>query len=150
MPYKNISGRVMCLLTTSLVILLTALTTGFFAVALRLNVGHGLLIHTTVGRTPLDECSAHRSDLYLTTHNRQTSMPPAGYEPTMSAGERPQTYALDHEATGTGSYCWVKEFIWCSDELEKFSGRYTILTSERMGYFQMPGLQFCISYWSQG
>ena len=29
-------------------------------------------------------------------------MPPAGFEPTISAGERPQTYALDREATGTG------------------------------------------------
>jgi hypothetical protein len=48
------------------------------------SVGHGLLIHevsrsqrrTTVGRTPLDEWSARRRDLYLTTHNtrnRQTS-----------------------------------------------------------------------------
>jgi hypothetical protein len=27
-------------------------------------------------------------------------MPPG--EPTISAGERPQTYALDREATGTG------------------------------------------------
>ena len=37
--------------------------------------------HTTVGRTPLDEWSARRRDLYLTTHNihnRQTSMPPGG------------------------------------------------------------------------
>ena len=25
------------------------------------------------------------------------------FEPTISAGERPQTYALDREATGTGS-----------------------------------------------
>ena len=36
---------------------------------------------TTVGRTPLDEWSARRRDLYLTTHNthnRQTSMPPGG------------------------------------------------------------------------
>ena len=35
----------------------------------------------TVGRTPLDERSARRRDLYLTTHNthnRQTSMPPSG------------------------------------------------------------------------
>jgi hypothetical protein len=34
---------------------------------------------TTVGRAPLDEWSARRGDLYLTTHNthnRQTSMPP--------------------------------------------------------------------------
>jgi hypothetical protein len=27
---------------------------------------------------------------------------PVGYEPTISAGERPQTYALDRAATGTG------------------------------------------------
>ena len=48
---------------------------------------------TTVGRTPLDECSARRRDLYLTihdTHNRQISMPPVGFEPKISAGERPQ------------------------------------------------------------
>ena len=61
--------------------------------------------HTKVGRTPLDEWSACRRDLYLTTHNthnRQTSMPPVGFEPTISAGEQPQTYALDRAATGTG------------------------------------------------
>ena len=36
---------------------------------------------TTVGRTPLDEWSARRRDLYLTTHNthnRQISMSPVG------------------------------------------------------------------------
>ena len=46
----------------------------------------------TVGRTPLDEYSARSRDLYLTTqntHNRDTSMPPAGFEPTILAGERP-------------------------------------------------------------
>jgi hypothetical protein len=40
-----------------------------------------LFIHTTFGRTPLDEGQARRRDLYLTTHNthnRQTSMPPVG------------------------------------------------------------------------
>ena len=69
----------------------------------------GFLDHTqrrtTVGRTPLDEWSARRRDLYLTTHNthnRQTSMPPVGFEITISAGERSQTYALDRAATGTG------------------------------------------------
>jgi hypothetical protein len=59
---------------------------------------------TTVGRTPLAELSARRRDLYLTTHNthnRQTSMPPVGFEFTISAGERPQTDALDRAATGT-------------------------------------------------
>ena len=61
---------------------------------------------TTFGRTPLDEGSARRRDLYLTTHNthnRQTSMALVGFEPTISAGERPQTYALYRAATGTGT-----------------------------------------------
>ena len=47
---------------------------------------------STVGKTPLDEWSARRRDLYLTTHdthNRQISMPPVGFEPKISAGERP-------------------------------------------------------------
>ena len=37
---------------------------------------------STFGRTPLDEWSARRRDLYLTTHdthNRQISMPPVGF-----------------------------------------------------------------------
>ena len=69
---------------------------------------------TTVGRIPLDEWSARRRDLYLktrNTHNRQTSMPSVGFEPTISAGERSQTYALDRAATGTGGfscYCGLK------------------------------------------
>jgi len=47
---------------------------------------------STFGRTPLDEWSARRRDLYLTTHNthyRQISMPPVGFKPKTSAGERP-------------------------------------------------------------
>jgi hypothetical protein len=67
----------------------------------------GFLDHTKrrtiVGRTPLDEWSARRRDLYLTTHNtqnRQISMPPLGFEPTFSAGERPQTYGLDRATYG--------------------------------------------------
>jgi hypothetical protein len=58
---------------------------------------------TTVGRTPPDEWSARRRDIYLTTHdshNRKTSMPPVGFEPTFSARKRPQTYALVRAATG--------------------------------------------------
>ena len=58
---------------------------------------------TTLCRTPLDEWSARRRDLYLTTHNthnRQTSMLPAGFEPTISASQGPQTYDLDRAATG--------------------------------------------------
>jgi hypothetical protein len=46
---------------------------------------------STVGRTSLDEWSARRRDLYLTTNDtqkRQISMPRVGVEPTISAGER--------------------------------------------------------------
>ena len=46
----------------------------------------------TVGRTPLDKWSAGRRDLYLTQHAQQTNIhAPVGFEPTISAGERPQT-----------------------------------------------------------
>jgi hypothetical protein len=70
----------------------------FASLALQPNAGYGLLVsrfrdHTqrraTIGRTSLDEWSARRRDLYLTTHNRKTSMPPLGFEPTIAVGERP-------------------------------------------------------------
>ena len=32
-------------------------------------------------------------------------MPPVGFEPTISAGEWLQTYALDRAATETGLFC---------------------------------------------
>ena len=75
-------------------------------------VGQGLLIieasrllrHTTLGRTPLDELSGRRRDLYLTTHNthrRQTSMPPARFEPTIPACKRQQTHTLDARPLGS-------------------------------------------------
>ena len=63
------------------------------------------LRHTTLSRTPLDEWSDRRRDLYLKTHNthkRQTSMPPAGFEHTIPGSERQQTHALDLAATGIG------------------------------------------------
>ena len=68
-----------------------------------------------VGRTPVDERSARRRDLYLTTHdthNRQTSMPSVGFEPTISAGERPQTYPLDRATTGTGTIHAIPFYIF--------------------------------------
>ena len=49
-----------------------------------------------------------RTILYLTshnTHNRQISMLPLGFEPAISASERPQTLSLDRAATRTGRLC---------------------------------------------
>jgi hypothetical protein len=34
-------------------------------------------------------------------------MPPAGFEPTISADERPQTYSLDRAAAGTSFPSWI-------------------------------------------
>jgi len=48
--------------------------------------------------------SAHCKDLYLTTHNTHnwwTSMPLAGFRPTISAGKLLYTYAVDHMFTWT-------------------------------------------------
>ena len=52
--------------------------------------------HTAFVMTPLEERSAHRRDKYLKTHNshnRQTSMPPTGFEQAIPANKWPQTYA---------------------------------------------------------
>jgi len=37
-------------------------------------------------------------------------MPPVGFEPTISAGERPQTYALDRAAIGCRYHYLVETF----------------------------------------
>ena len=63
---------------------------------------------STFGRTPLDEWSARRRDLYLITHDthkRQISMPPVGFKPKISAGERSQAARrslrrADHSSRG--------------------------------------------------
>jgi hypothetical protein len=50
------------------------------------------LRHNTVGTNPLEEWSALRRNLYITTRNTrnvQTSIPPAGFEPASPASERP-------------------------------------------------------------
>jgi hypothetical protein len=75
-------------------------------------MGQGPLIHevsrshtTTVGLLwTTDQLVAETSTWQhaaLTTES--TSMPPVEFEPTISAGERPQTFALDRASTGTGN-----------------------------------------------
>ena len=69
---------------------------------------------TTVGRTPLDEWSARHRDLYLKTHdthNRQISMPLVGFEPTISAGERPQAAHLLRSWVRISPGAWI--FVCC-------------------------------------
>ena len=88
-----------------------------FSVAQQPNAGQGRRIlekfadhtqwHITVGTTPLDEWSARRRDLYLTTRNppkRKTYMLSAILEPAIPATDRPLTLALDRLAGGIGKY----------------------------------------------
>ena len=81
--------------------------------ALRPNAGHGFLILEVSRSHSLDApqsvgllwMSDHPvAETTHNTNNRQTSIPSAGFEPTISVGERPQTYALERAATGTGCY----------------------------------------------
>ena len=44
------------------------------------------------------------------THNRQTSVPPAAFEPAIPASERPQTYASDRVATGITTVAQSSKF----------------------------------------
>ena len=92
----------------------------FFSVALRPNVGHGLRVlevsrsHTATHHSRQDSSgrviSASQRPLPDNTqYSQQTDIydpppphPPVGFEHTISADERPQTYALDRAATGTG------------------------------------------------
>jgi hypothetical protein len=43
------------------------------------------------------------ADITYNIHNRQNSIRPVGFETTISAGELPQTHALDRAATETGA-----------------------------------------------
>jgi hypothetical protein len=79
-------------------------------------VGQGLLIHD-VSRSHTHTTTHHiRKDSSgrvisssqrlpdSTQHSRETSMSSVGFEPTISAGEGPQTYVSDRAATGTGLF----------------------------------------------
>jgi len=63
---------------------------------------------TTLCMTPPEEWSARRRDVYLTTHNtHETSMPPAGFKPAISASERLQTHAFVRAATSIDVCCYM-------------------------------------------
>ena len=105
---------------------------------------------TTVGKTPLDEWSARPRDLYLTTHNthhRQASMPPVGLEHTISAGVRPQTYALDRSANGmlptTPTICVIPRLPKEPKHTEHMTQRSTLVTCANTVRFLITNLARC-------
>jgi hypothetical protein len=66
-------------------------------------------------RTPLEEWSVRRKDLYLTTRstqNRQTSMPTAGFELTIPPRERRQIHDLHLAAAEIGRNFSVRMRTW--------------------------------------
>jgi hypothetical protein len=70
--------------------------------------------------TSLDEWSAGRRELCVTTHNtqnRETSMPSAVFEPRTSASRRLQTHALDRTATGIDCCLRTYNFLQHSELL---------------------------------
>ena len=81
-----------------------------FPEELQPNASHGLFIHevsrshtTNHGRYDSSGPMISPSQRPLpdnTQHSQQISMPLVGFEPTIPANERPQTYALDRAASG--------------------------------------------------
>jgi hypothetical protein len=47
-------------------------------------------------------------------------MPPVGFKPTISAGERPQMYSLDGAATGTGILAIILTFLSVSVSFKNY------------------------------
>jgi len=96
------------------------------------------LARTSVDRTPLDELSSRRRDLYLSTHNthkRQTSVHPQGFKPTIAVSERPQTHALGRAATKIG---------YSSQNLKVYSGLRLLVSFT----LRPPQFQLYIITWS--
>ena len=66
-------------------------------------------LHTTVGRTPMDEGSARRRD---NTQKRQLSMPAKGFKPAIPTSDPLQNTALYRSVTGIGS----KKILLCTNQ----------------------------------
>ena len=97
-------------------ITVTNTSRSIFSMAQQPLLGHGLLIievsqsHSDTPQSVVILWMTYQpvEDLCLTkhnTHNRETSVSPAGFEPTTPASEWPQTHALDRAATGIDHQC---------------------------------------------
>ena len=60
-------------------------------------------------------------------------MLPVGFEPTISAGERPQSYALDRAATGTGMLKHKEEFA--TEVHQHFFNYYSISVTSSVALY---------------
>jgi hypothetical protein len=88
---------------------------------------------TAFGRTPLDEWSTRRSALYLTTLTRNAHSS-VGFEPTIPACERPQTYAFvrSKSVPRTAAYrAWENQILHIYNVLLRMNAM-TLETSRRV------------------
>jgi hypothetical protein len=82
-----------------------------FPVVPNWNIGSlfrvSVIIHIprhTVGLLWTSDQPVAEASTYTGQHNRQTSMPRAGFERATPGTKRPQTYALDRAAIGIGEW----------------------------------------------
>jgi len=80
-------------------------------------------------------------------------MPPVGFEPTISAGERPQTHALDRAATGTGNQLLEYYINWnasymCIYIYMNASFASSLITLQRTRVIKEELIELYIVYWS--
>ena len=59
-------------------------------------------------------------------------MPPVGFEPTISAGERPKTYALDRTATRTGNIMHLNFDKYNTEKLHNIYKNYQAMCKMRV------------------
>ena len=90
----------------------------------------------------MDEWWARRRDLYLTTYITLTTNnhDPARFEPTVSAGEGPQTYGLDRATTGIG-FTRIRERKFSTPEYFSHSESNFSLRYPRPCF--LPSISFC-------
>ena len=109
--------------------------------------------HTPLDRIPLDDGSARRRDLYLTTHIHRTQIPTSttGFETTVPANERPQTHALDLAVTGISCYFCIYGKLYGKYKMRGWGACFAVLLLFPLGFlaisfFSMSrGLACCIN-----
>jgi len=64
-------------------------------------------------------------------------MPPVGFDPTISAGERPQTCALDRAATGIGVRHFrpvINEGSGCGKRFKTHVSKYRVIKKDGLNF----------------
>ena len=65
-------------------------------------------------------------------------MPPVGFEPTISAGERPQAYASDRAATATGIIVYYIYVLFRETHKLNLTFTWTVLQKKIEGQLSRP------------